>query len=179
MTSQLFIVSGSSGGGKSALVEELARRGHSVVPEAGRQLVQEQQSIGGVVDTGSDLFAQLLLSRSMYLYNQVVETYASGPIFFDRSIIEPIAYWRSQGQMAPHLERAVTRFQYATDVFMAPPWPEIFEKDKQRQHAFDPQQTEYLRLTEAFEAFGYRLIHLPKVGIVERADFVESHVGVR
>ena len=47
MTSQLFVITGSSGGGKSALLEELARRGYSVVPEAGRQLVREQQSIGG------------------------------------------------------------------------------------------------------------------------------------
>ena len=175
MTSQLFVITGSSGGGKSTLLEELARRGYSVVPEAGRQLVREQQSIGGV-ETGSDLFGQLLFSRSMYLYNQAVESLGSGPIFFDRSIIEPIAYWRSQGQMAPHLERAVEQFRYATDVFMAPPWPEIFKKDKERQHSFDPKQGEYARLTEAFEAFGYRLIYLPKVCVSERADFVESHV---
>ena len=112
----------------------------------------------------------------MYLYNQAVGSLESGPIFFDRSIIEPIAYWRSQGQVAPHLERAIERFRYATDVFIAPPWPEIFKKDKERQHSFDPKQEEYVRLTEAFEAFGYHLIYLPKVGVAERADFVESHV---
>jgi predicted ATPase len=72
MTSQLFVITGSSGGGKSTLLEELARRGYSVVPEAGRQLVREQQSIGGIVKTGSALFGQLLFSRSMYLYDQAV-----------------------------------------------------------------------------------------------------------
>jgi len=82
MTSQLFVITGSSGGGKSTLLEELARRGYSVVPEAGRQLVREQQSIGGV-ETGSDLFGQLLFSRSMYLYNQAVESLGSGPINAD------------------------------------------------------------------------------------------------
>ena len=130
----------------------------------------------GVVETGSDLFGQLLFSRSMYLYNQAVESLGSGPIFFDRSIIEAIAYWLSQDQMAPHLERAVEQFRYATDVFMAPPWPEIFSKDKERQHSFDPKQREYVRLSDAFEAFGYRTILLPKVSVSERADFVESHV---
>ena len=62
--------------------KELARRGYSVVPEACRQLVREQQSIGGV-ETGSDLSGQLLFSRSMYLYNQAVESLGSGPINAD------------------------------------------------------------------------------------------------
>jgi predicted ATPase len=172
----MFVISGSSGAGKSTLIEELSRRGYVVVREAGRQLAAEQQSIGGIAQPGTELFGQLLLSRSMYLYNRVLEADVRGPIFFDRSIIEPIAYWRSTGQMAPHLSRAVERFRYATDVFMAPPWPEIFEKDAERQHSYDPEQKEYARLIEAFEAFGYRLITLPKTSVDERADFVEAHV---
>jgi predicted ATPase len=172
----LFVISGSSGGGKSTLLEELARRGYPVVPEAGRQLVREQQSIGGVVRPGTELFGHMLLSRSMCLYNQIVESGVDGPVFFDRSIIEPIAYWRSEGRMAPHLEQAVERYRYATDVFIAPPWPEIFRKDKERQHSFDLDQREYARLVEAFEAFGYRLVYLPKTSVTERADFVESHL---
>ena len=59
---------------------------------------------------------------------------------------------------------------------MAPPWPEIFSKDNERQHSYDPEQQEYGRLVEAFEAFGYRLVHLPKTSVSERADFVESHL---
>lgn len=179
MINSMFVISGSSGGGKSTLLEELSRRGYAVVREAGRQLVREQQSIGGVVQPGTELFGHLLLSRSMYLYNQVVEAGVSGPVFFDRSIIEPIAGWRSSGQMAPHLVRAVERFRYATDVFMAPPWPEIFEQDAERRHGYDPEQKEYKRLIEAFEAFGYRLVTLPKISVEARADFVEDHLGHR
>lgn len=176
MSGPLVVISGSSGGGKSTLIEELARRGHSVVPEAGRQLVREQQSISSPVTPRSELFGHLLLSRSMYLYTQAATSGITGPTFFDRSIVEPIAYWYSLGQLEPHLERAISVYRYATDVFMTPPWPEIFRKDQERQHSFDPEQREYARLMVAFEAFGYRLIELPKVSVSERADFVESHV---
>ena len=176
MTESLFVISGSSGGGKSSLVDELANRGFAVVPEAGRQLVLEQRAIGGVAIPGTELFGHLLLSRSMYLYNQAVATGPTAPVFFDRSIMEPVAYWRSQGVMVPYLEQVVAQYRYATDVFMVPPWPEIFTKDAERQHSYDPNQTEYARLMDAFQAFGYRLIEIPRISVLARADFVESHL---
>src|SRR5690349_20035932 len=39
---RLVIISGCSGGGKSTLLADLARRGHAVREEAGRQVVKEQ-----------------------------------------------------------------------------------------------------------------------------------------
>lgn len=58
----------------------------------------------------------------------------------------------------------------------APPWPEIFDNDDERKHPFEAGQAEYERLLESYVVFGYRLIHLPKTGVCERADFVESHL---
>ena len=176
MPNNLFVISGSSGGGKSSLIEELGRRGFDVVPEAGRQLVREQQAVGGVALPGTELFGHLLLSRSMYLYNQAVAAAQGKPVFFDRSVMEPIAYYHSVAELAPHHEQIAAQYRYATDVFMVPPWPEIFTKDKERLHSYDPNQNEYARLQQAFPAFGYRLIEIPKLGIEARADFVESHL---
>ena len=44
---RLVVLSGCSGGGKSALLAEMARRGRRVFPEAGRQVVREETFIGG------------------------------------------------------------------------------------------------------------------------------------
>ena len=41
------IISGCSSGGKSTLLDELARRGHATVPEPGRRVVREEQASGG------------------------------------------------------------------------------------------------------------------------------------
>ena len=43
----LVVLSGCSGGGKSSLLSELARRGYAVVEESGRQIVREQTYLGG------------------------------------------------------------------------------------------------------------------------------------
>ena len=44
---RFVILSGCSGGGKSTLLDELARRGHAVVAEPGRRIVAEQLREGG------------------------------------------------------------------------------------------------------------------------------------
>jgi predicted ATPase len=44
---RLFVVSGCSGSGKSALIAELAKRGELVVSEPGRQIVKQQLEDGG------------------------------------------------------------------------------------------------------------------------------------
>ena len=134
-----------------------------MVPEAGRPLAHEQQRIERIAQPGTELFGHLLLSRSMYLYDQALKAGNQDETFFDRSIIEPIAYWRSHGLMTRQIELAVERYRYATDVFMAPPWPELFTRDTEQQQSFDPKQAEYHRLMAAFEHFGYRPIVLPKL----------------
>ena len=155
------------------MLEALAEAGFPVVREAGRTLVREQKEIGSPIHTGTELFGELLQSRSMYLYNQALEQH--GPetvVFFDRSIIEPVAYYWAKGALAPHHTRLVEKYRYADRVFMTPPWPEIYERDAERDRDYDPEQREYKRLCEAFSAFGYEVEVLPKVSVAERVAFV-------
>ncbi|HEY6332971.1 MAG TPA: AAA family ATPase, partial [Blastocatellia bacterium] len=52
---QFVMISGCSGGGKSALIGELARRGYRVFHEPGRQIVKEQVHIDGPALPWSDV----------------------------------------------------------------------------------------------------------------------------
>ena len=58
--------------------------------------------------------------------------------------------------------------------FLAPPWRDIYVIDPERRHGFDVAFAEYSRLLKAYPSLGYEVLVLPKVGIVERADFVLS-----
>src|SRR3546814_15601086 len=62
----------------------LFRSGCAGVAEVGRQLIQEQIAIGGDALHTADAvkYRDLMLSRSIYTYNQVQEREA--PVFFDR-----------------------------------------------------------------------------------------------
>ncbi len=64
--------------------------------------------------------------------------------------------------------------RYHQRVFLAPPWPEIYVTDPERRHGLDAALVEYSRLLKAYSSLGYEIAFLPKVGLVERADFVLS-----
>jgi predicted ATPase len=43
-------------------------------------------------------------------------------------------------------------------VFLAPPWPEIYETDPERRHGLDVALVEYSRLLETYPPLGYEVL---------------------
>lgn len=173
------VITGCSGGGKSTLLAELARRGHRVFPEPGRQIVKEQDWIGGdaLPWTAPAKFAELALSRG--LHQRITAAASGGLAFFDRGVIEPLSALEQAGLPVPgHFRRAAEVCRYDETVFVAPPWPELFRPDAERRHGLDAAVAEYGPLTAAYARLGYRLVELPKVGVTARADFVLATLGV-
>ncbi len=173
------IITGCSGGGKSTLLTELGRRGYRVFPEAGRQIVREQDWIGGdaLPWSAPAKFAELLLSRS--LHQRIMAAGEPGLAFFDRSVVEPLSGLARMGLPVPaHFEGAGQLCRYDETVFVAPPWPEIHHVDAERRHGFDEALDEYEPLLATYRRLGYRLIELPRLPVAERADFVLAELEV-
>lgn len=167
------VLSGCSGSGKSAILAELARRGHTVIPEAGRQIIKEQNHIGGDGVPGRDDRKLVELSVSRVMHQMIATARQPRPIFFDRSIVDQVAHLEHCGIPIPvHLRTALDRYRYNTHVFMTPPWPEIFRNDAERGHDFEDAVVSYATLLKTYERLGYVLVMLPKIGVRERADFV-------
>jgi predicted ATPase len=173
----LFVISGCSGSGKSTLMAELATRGYRVFHEPGRQVVKEQQSIGGdaLPWANTDKFIDLIFSRSIH---HMIEAAMEDRIaFFDRSIIEPYNYFLNhRPPVPPHIESAAKVYRYADTVFFTPPWPEIYRTDSERKHSFESAVSEYTSLSKTFRLLGYTIIEIPKLSIAERVDFVLANV---
>ena len=172
-SARLVVISGCSGGGKSALVSELAARGYPAFPEPGRQVVKEQTLIGGDALPWQDArrFAELCIARAAYFYN--VAEPATRPAVFDRSIVDAVAALERLGEVPPACAEAARRYRYGR-VFLVPPWPELFAADAERQHDFEAAVAEYEALLEAYPAHGYEPVVVPHAGIAARADFVEA-----
>lgn len=173
------VITGCSGGGKSTLLGELARRGHRVFAEPGRQIVKEQDWIGGdaLPWSAPAKFADLALSRG--LHQRIAATAEGGLVFFDRSIIEPLSGLARLGLPVPdHFRRAAEVCRYDETVFVAPPWPEIFREDPERRHGFVEAAAEHEPLLATYRSLGYRLVELPKVEVAARADFVLATLGL-
>ena len=165
-TDRFVVITGCSGGGKSTLLAELARLGFTVVPEAGRRIVREQDWTGGdaLPWTAPVRFAELAVSRCVESLIRVGGE--PGPVFFDRSPVDQLAGLERLGLPVP-----------ATVAGAAPPWPEIFTTDPERRHGLEAALAEYGPLRAVYERLGYRLVDLPKVGVEARADFVMARLG--
>ncbi|WP_313601320.1 AAA family ATPase [Rhizobium sp.] len=173
---RFVVISGCSGGGKSTLLGELGARGFFVVEEPGRRIVRQEMQGEGRALPWVDLAAFARLAIDMAVADRQVAAGNTGWTFFDRGLIDAaVALEQMTGE--PMVERLNEIHPYHPIVFMTPPWPEIYEGDAERLHSLDDAVAEYERLAAAYPKLGYEVMVLPKVSLVERADFVLSALG--
>lgn len=100
----------------------------------------------------------------------------AGWVFFDRGLIDAaVALEHATGNSARDVLAAYDR--YHQNVFLTPPWPEIYVTDEQRRHDLTDAVAEYDRLLIAYRELGYDTFILPKVAVQDRADFVLRHLS--
>lgn len=168
---RFVVISGCSGGGKSTLLAELARRGFGTVPEPGRRIVAEELRGAGRALPWIDMAAFARRAVAAALADRIAAESLAGPIFFDRGLVDAaVALEHATGEAAILPLGAVHR--YNANLFLAPPWPEIHVRDAERRLDFAEALAEYARLEQAYRALGYTVHLLPKAGVEARADFV-------
>lgn len=170
------VISGCSGGGKSSLLDELARRGYAVVEEPGRRIVREEQAKGGTALPWADATAFVRRAITMSLADLQAAPTDKEWVFFDRGLVDAAAALQHL-TAAPAVMALGRAHRYHHTVFLAPPWPEIFANDPERQLDFESARAEYERLADAYRALGYGTIILPRTGVSERADFVLARLA--
>ena len=173
-TPRFVILSGCSGGGKSTLLAELGRRGYPSVPEPGRRIVAEEVATGGGALPWVDPAAFLRRAITMAQADYDIAADRAGWVFFDRGLVDAAAgLAHLTGQSVPaELPR------YHHQVFLTPPWPEIYVRNGERQHGLDAAIAEYDRLLRDYPALGYAVTIVPRLPVAERADFVLAELGL-
>jgi predicted ATPase len=168
---RFVVISGCSGGGKSTLLAELARRGYGTVEEPGRRIVAHELRTGGRALPWIDLAAFARSAIALARKDRARAEGMKGLIFFDRSLIDAAAALaHATGEEPAQSLRSSER--YRRTIFLAPPWPEIYVTDPERRHGFGEAIAEYERLREAYRDLGYDCVVLPKAAVAERADFI-------
>ncbi|WP_323015294.1 AAA family ATPase [Devosia sp.] len=170
------LISGCSGGGKSTLLLELAARGFAIVPEPGRRIVKAELEAGGGALPWLDLAAFARRAIDMAMADHAAASARPGWTFFDRGLVDA-ACALSHATAEPPEAAALAAHRYHRQVFMAPPWPEIYGADAERQHGLMDAIAEYDRLAALLPALGYEMVLLPKRAVEERADFILQRLG--
>lgn len=176
-----YIITGGPGSGKTTLIESLANKGLHVVQESAREIIQSQHSTAGNATQTGDLeaFCQLLLKKDLEHY--LAQQAASGPVFFDRSLVDLGAFadvvegekWQATFQQ---VLSAIAHYRYNSTVFILPPWESIYHQDQERKHTFEQATTAYERLKRAYQQANYHLVECPKIDTDKRVEFLLANI---
>lgn len=169
----LVVVTGGPGAGKTTLIDHLARHGLARTEEAGRGVIRDQMAIGGPGLPWADraLFAELMLGWEMR--SVALARGQPGPVLCDRGIPDIIGYLRLEGLPVPaHLHRAAEACRYRPEVFLAPFWPEIYRQDAERRQTARTACRTAEVMARTYAECGYRVVVLPLAPVAARAAFL-------
>ncbi len=142
-----------------------------MVEEPGRRIVAEERVGAGTALPWVDLAAFAWRAVAMARSDLASAAKTPGTVFFDRGLVDAavalqfaagVSYAETMGTVRP----------YDDTVFLAPPWPELFETDEDRRHDMSAAVDEFERLQAALQDMGYDIHLLPKVSVEARADLV-------
>ena len=171
--SNFFILSGGPGSGKTSVLTALAQQGFITIPEVGRQIIKEQQLVGGnALHTGDrDAFLDLMLHYSLSDYEQMRQEKLA--VFFDRGIPDLYGYAKTFCHKEHNeVNQAVEHYRYCQTIFLFSPWKAIYTNDKERQQDFSEAMQTYIALKEGYQNCGYTFIDVPFLSVEQRVHFI-------
>lgn len=165
-----FLLTGGPGVGKTALIEELRRRGERVVEETHRRVIREQVEAGG--DALPWLDEPAYLAKAAREDIAIFEAMAQvrERMFFDRGIIDSLT------PRAPEwMEEAARTRRYNRTVFVPPPWEAIYAQDAERKQTFEECLATHEAILGLLTELGYQPLEVPPGDVEARAEFVLAH----
>jgi predicted ATPase len=171
--SNLFVITGGPGSGKSTLISALRDAGFAVAEEAGREIIRYEIAMGGRALPWADrqLFAERMLELDVARYDALSES--NGPVFFDRGIPDVAGYLRLSGLPVPDaLARVADTCRYNRLVFLAPYWADIYTHDGERRQTPDEAARTGEIMRTIYSEYGYEPLELPRASVDARVRFV-------
>jgi predicted ATPase len=173
--SNLIILTGAPGSGKTAILSRLSSE-FRCVDEPAREVLAEQRTTGGTGtwDKDPSLFVHLLLQRSIEKYEAARKS--GGTVIFDRGVPDCVVYAVLAGvDPAPSLA-AIAACRYQPYVLFLEPWSDIYENDEERVMSFDDTVSFSETLRDVYERSGYTPVVVPNGSVEDRAAFIRMRV---
>lgn len=175
MTNNFYIFTGGPGVGKTSLINALSWQGFQTVSEDARQIIREQMASNGnaLPWANKQCYAQLMLDAALENY-AIQKSQTNGkPVFFDRGIPDSICYMKMENiSIDEKILNAVKNHPYNKNVFIFPPWKEIYTTDSERKQNWDEVLFTHQQMMATYQELGYTVFEMPETSVAERLDFI-------
>ncbi len=166
-----YIISGGPGAGKTTLIEGLKALGYACSAEVSRRLIIEEVAQNSDCLPWKDIacFSDKVLDEMIVSWHN-----SSAPLsFFDRGIPDIIAYLKIAELPVPDkFMLALERAPYNRQVFILPPWADIYVNDNERWQSFEEATAIYKSIKATYADLGFAIVELPKVSLEKRLSFI-------
>ena len=170
-----YIITGAPGTGKTSIINELKKRGYECSEEISRNIIIEQ-----LKKKGKSLPWEDLTSFSLKVFNKRLNQFKNANKnkihFFDRSIIDVIAYMRIKNLNTSSFILQTKNIKYNKTVFHTPIWENIYINDNERKEDIKTAIKIEKKIIKTYQEFNYNIINIPKISVKERADFILSEI---
>ena len=174
--SNFYVITGGPGGGKTSVLECLASKGYSYIPETARQIIKERLLQGLTPRPDPKSFAEQIFTKDWA--NFISNFELSSVLFFDRSFVDSACLLFDVDTDA-YNKIKITHLnnRYHNTVFIIPPWEEIYRTDTERDQSFEQSIEVYQRLEDWYREHDYNIVALPKDTIENRVGFILDQVA--
>jgi len=167
-----YVITGGPGSGKSTLIEGLEKAGYACSAEISREMIKAEVAKGSDCLPWMDIscFSNKVIAQMTKAWKDHAENTIS---FFDRGIPDVIAYLQIANLPVPDSYLSeLSLHPYEKQVFILPPWEDIYVNDSERWQSFEEATAIYHAIRETYTGLGFELTELPKVSEALRVSFI-------
>ncbi|MDR5590104.1 ATP-binding protein [Christiangramia sp. SM2212] len=173
MKNRKIVITGGPGTGKSSIVHNLEKKGEKCLHEISRQVTLEAQKEG--IDQlfleQPLLFSEKLLEGRLNQFKEA-SAYNSDHIFIDRGLPDVVAYMDYFDTNYPEIFDNTCQNNRYDQIFILPPWKEIYKSDNERYESFEEALKISSYLYSTYKRYGYEPIEVPKLSVEDRTNFI-------
>lgn len=173
MKAKKIVITGGPSTGKSAIINELTKRGYTCYEEISRQVTLDARKKGveQMFLTQPLLFSEMLLKGREQQYHEA-ENSDSEFVFLDRGVPDVLAYMEYANQKYPDTFIKSCKTYTYDYVFILAPWQEIYKSDAVRYESFEQAKIIHQNLLETYKKYDYDLQDVPFGSIETRAQHI-------
>jgi predicted ATPase len=168
------VITGAPCSGKTAVIEELARRGYPVVAETARAIIDAQLKAGRRLEdirADAHAFENKVFAAKRKLESRLPDGQLT---FLDRALPDSIAYFELEGIDAHRPREASRRVRYG-GVFLFERL--VFVRDSVRTEDAAAAAEIERRLIAVYRELGYAPLRVPRMPVADRADWILSRLA--